>query len=112
MTSYKFFITLIVIVSLANTISGDNSKEIEAEVKHRYGKLKFFLFRRCFGFKPGHVTAPNFLEDIDYEYWFTLCYNFRTKEGYYKNFIKKEKERITKEVKEEFENKKETKTEN
>ena len=104
--------TLFVIVSLAKVISGDNSKEIQAEFLKRWGDYKLHVFKMCYRFEPQHILTAYFPMGVDYDYWFDLCHRIWRDENYLKNFIKENRARIMKEVKKDFESKKEVNTEN
>ena len=106
METYRLFMTLFVIVSFANIISGDNSKEIQAEFIQRYGDYKIHVFKMCYRFEPEHLIPASFPMGVDYDYWFDLCHKIRRDEQYLRKFLKETKARIMKEVKEDFENKK------
>ena len=112
MKTYRLLMTLLLIVSLANVISGDNSKEIQAEFIQRYGDYKIHVFKMCYRFEPEHLIPAHFPMGVDYDYWFELCHRIRRDEQYLRNFLKETRERIMKNVKEDFESKKKAETEN
>ena len=117
MNIQKNIFALLVLISLTNTISGYDTKEFSSKEMHdefiqRYGDYKFYIYRMCYAFDLNiHHIEPSFYEEVDRNYWYELCFNFRNYKDYYKNFIMKERARILKEVKAEFEKKDATKSE-
>ena len=117
MKIHQFIYLSFVLVSLINAITGYDtkefsSKEMHAEFIQRFGDYKFHIYRMCFSFDTRFVLSPGFPKEVNKEYWYKLCFNLRHTPGYFKNFYYKARTRILKEVKAEFEKKKETKTEN
>ena len=113
----KFIYVSLVIVSLINIIrcydtKEFSSKEMHAEFIQRFGDYKWHIYKMCFSFDSRFIITPGFDEKVDNDYWYELCFNLRRTPGYFKNFYYKARTRILKEVKAEFEKKKETKTEN
>ena len=112
MKKCQVFMTLFLIVSLVKVIRGDNSKEIQAEFLKRWRDYRMNVYAMCYRFEPGHILPAHFPMGVDYNYWFELCHRIKRDETYLRNFIKEKRAKIMKEVKRDFESKKEVNTEN
>ena len=84
-----------------HTLPSDSQDLIIAYMKKAH-EYREHLVWMCTGFDFNNKVAPGFHYKVDYDYWYKLCWKFRHEKGYFVEFMRTERVRIIKEVREEF----------
>ena len=84
-----------------HTLPSDSQELIITYMKRAHA-YREHLNWMCSGFDFGNQVVPGFNFEVDYNYWYDLCWKFEYIWGYFPKFMKPHRARIIKEVREEF----------
>ena len=79
-----------------------DSQDLIITYMKRAHEYRVHLANMCTGFDFSVTFEPNFNYYVDYDLWYERCWKFSYEDGYFKEFMRKYRAKLIKEVREEF----------